>query len=145
MTSQLHSAFPNLSIAGYQETSPAAENYNCIAWAVGLSNQWWWPDAYGAYPWPEGVSRAITIDAFVAAFATLGFESCETGALEMGFEKVAIYAIDGKPTHAARQLPDGSWTSKLGKYIDITHALAGLEGPVYGTATVFVKRAVSKK
>ena len=42
---------------------------------------------------------------------------------------VAIYQSGGLPTHAARQLSDGNWTSKLGPNIDITHSLSGLEGP----------------
>ena len=38
-------------------------------------------------------------------------------------EKVAIFvsARTGAPTHAARQLPSGQWTSKLGAGIDIVH------------------------
>ena len=57
-------------------------------------------------------------------------ENCESGDLEVGFEKVAIYAqADGAPTHAARQLPDGTWTSKLGQEVDIGHTdLQGVSG-----------------
>ena len=142
MTPILKSAFPNLETEGYQETSPASGKYNCIAWAAGVTSEWWWPDPNGAYPWPAGVPRAVTIDAFLQAFATQGFQSCETSDLETGFEKIAIFSLQGKPTHAARQLPDGLWSSKLGKYLDITHGLQGLEGPVYGKATHFMKRAV---
>ena len=37
-------------------------------------------------------------------------------------EKVALYADDqGNWTHAALQLPDGWWTSKLGPDEDILH------------------------
>jgi hypothetical protein len=33
---------------------------------------------------------------------------CEGSGLEVGFEKVALYALpDGEPTHAARQLLSG--------------------------------------
>jgi hypothetical protein len=145
MTATLILAFPNLEIDGYEETSPATEKYNCIAWAAALSNQWWWPDPLGAYFWPEGVERAVTIEAFFGALMTRGFQPCESGDFEAGFEKVALYSLDGKPSHAARQLSDGKWTSKLGKYVDITHALQGLEGPVYGRATHFLKRATSKE
>jgi hypothetical protein len=144
MIPQLKQAFPNLEADGYEETSPATGQYNCIAWAVGVSSQWWWPDPNGAYPWPEGIPRAVTVEAFLGAFATLRYQSCESAELETGFEKVALYSLDGKPTHAARQLPDGRWTSKLGKYLNITHALSALEGPVYGQPTHFLKRAVSK-
>jgi hypothetical protein len=60
--------------------------------------------------------------------------------LESGFEKIALYALEGHPKHAARQLPDGAWSSKLGKYIDIAHSLNGLEGTVYGQVVGFLKR-----
>ena len=72
---------------------------------------------------------------------TVGFLPAEDAHLEPKFEKLAIYARDGKPTHAARQQPDGTWTSKLGKHIDINHTLRGLEGPVYGQVVAFMKRA----
>jgi hypothetical protein len=70
------------------------------------------PTPQGAYPWPEGVPRAVTVEAFLAAFATLNYQACETADPETGVEKLAIYCLAGKPTHAARQLPDGRWTSK---------------------------------
>lgn len=141
----LKQAFPNLEAETFQETSPATEKYNCIAWAVGSETQWWWPDPNEAYHWPKGVPRMVTLEAFFAAFETLNYQPCETADLETGAEKIAIYSLEGKPTHAARQLPDGKWSSKLGKFIDITHTLKGLEGPVYGKATHFMKRALPKE
>ena len=49
----------------------------------------------------------------------------EDGPLQDGYEKIAIYALDGEPTHAARQLDTGRWTSKLGKHEDIEHDTPG--------------------
>ena len=135
-------AFPDLETEGFQETSPGAKKYNCIAWAAGQHNQWWWPYDHPKYYWPEGVSRVVSLDAFLQAFASLGYQPCATGELEAGFEKVAIYALHGKPKHAARQLSDGQWTSKLGKDIDVTHTLRGLEGPMYGQVACYLKRAL---
>jgi|GEM_PF-3681614 len=58
------------------------------------------------------------------AFATLGYEVCDNVELEPGFEKIALYAgADGIPTHAARQLQAGPWTSKLGRMEDIILAM----------------------
>ena len=52
---------------------------------------------------------------------------------EAGYVKVALYAKDGKWTHAARQLESGRWTSKLGIYEDIEHAAPqDLCGDLYG-------------
>jgi hypothetical protein len=141
MKSYLKEAFPALETEGYQETSPASWKYNCIAWAAGRQTEWWWPYQHPVYYWPEGQPREVSLDAFVRAFVALGYEMCENGELEVDCEKVAIYMLGGRPTHAARQLSDGRWTSKLGKDIDITHTLRGLEGPAYGQVAVFLKRA----
>jgi hypothetical protein len=51
-------------------------------------------------------------------------------------------ATDGEPTHAARQLPNGKWTSKLGRWQDIEHELDGLVGEMYGTVKQILKRAI---
>jgi hypothetical protein len=50
--------------------------------------------------------------------------------------------VDGTPTHAARQLPDGTWTSKLGISEDIQHALDDLAGAVYRAVVQILKRAL---
>jgi hypothetical protein len=63
---------PDLLRAGYSATSSAATDYNCIAWAAGVTNEWWWPDPIGIYSWPAGARREETVVAFVEAFQTLG-------------------------------------------------------------------------
>jgi hypothetical protein len=132
--------FPALAKAGYSVTSAAAREYNCIAWAAGVSDQWWWPDPAEINPWPTGAPREETLSAFVEAFRTLGYELCDVADLEAGFEKVALYAKEGAPRHAARQLPSGRWTSKLGVLEDVEHTLEGLVGEWYGTVTHILKR-----
>lgn len=92
--------------------------------------------------WPEGLPREETLSAFVTAFEKLGYQVCDDGRLESGYEKVALYAKEGKPTHAARQLQSGYWTSKLGRLEDIEHEdEEGVSGPVYGEPILFMKRA----
>jgi hypothetical protein len=140
LLSQLIRSFPRLVEEEFSETSPATPRYNCLAWAAGQTDQWWWPDRFGAYYWPEAAPRAETIESFIQAFQVLGYVACDDGGLEPGHEKVALYVLDGKPTHAARQLPDGAWTSKLGQQIDIAHTVWALEGPAYGQIAVFLKR-----
>jgi len=91
--------------------------------------------------WPPDAAREVTLQAFEQAYGTLGFEKCDTGGLESGFEKIAIYTKSSAPTHAARQLPDGCWTSKLGRCEDIQHdTISGVEGHEYGTVSAFMKR-----
>ena len=107
---------------GFVETSPATPEYNCLAWAAGETDRWWWPDLMGLYAWPEGVPRRENLEAFVQAYGTLGYEPCDSDALEPAVEKIAIYVDpSSRPTHAARQLRSGKWTSKLGQGIDVEH------------------------
>ena len=130
--------FPDLVKTGYQITSAPTISYNCIAWAMGDQTRWWWPDALCQYYWPNNVARTESIESFSEAFSLQGYTKCENGDHEDGIEKVALYGIFGLPTHAARQLPNGEWTSKLGGDHDITHhTLEGLYGPAYGYVLQF--------
>ena len=133
-------AFPALQDEGYVKTSDASQRYNCIAWAAGDDQFIWWPDRMGQLYWPEAAPRKATLHAFVRMFQSLGYEQCKTAGAEDGMEKVAIYVKGYQPTHAARQLPTGEWTSKLGSWIDITHTLKGLEGPEYGKVAEIMSR-----
>lgn len=136
--------FPNIQSQGFRATSPATPDYNCIGWAAGEDDRFWWPRPEPDYYWPPGVPREVTLSAFVAAFSTLGYAVCKTPSLEKGYEKIAIYADSaGLPTHAARQLPSGRWTSKLGCNVDIEHTLMGITGPEYGTVKKYMRRRVS--
>jgi hypothetical protein len=137
--------FPRLKGTGFFVTSPETPQYNCIAWAAGDDSRWWWPIASPAVFWPANIPRREQLDAFVAAFATLGYVPCDDGELEKGFEKVALFADrNGKPTHAARQTENGSWTSKLGPHEDIRHnTISGLVGATYGDVVQFLKRGTA--
>ena len=130
----LEALFPGLRRAPYAVTSPASPDYNCVAWAAGDETAWWWPDAMGAYYWPVGIPREASLGAFVEAYRSQRYEVCDGPHFEAGYEKIALYAdASGNPTHAARQRPDGSWTSKLGGLEDIAHSmLDSLSGTAYG-------------
>jgi hypothetical protein len=144
MAEHLDSLFPGLRGAGYRVSSPPTDAYNCIAWAVGDVHRWWWPDDPERTYWPAGVPRVETEDAFRAAFAAQGFLPCEDAEPEPGYEKVAVFVgSDRIPTHAARQLPDGRWTSKLGTLEDIEHPLDALSGAIYGSVVWVMKRPIT--
>lgn len=138
----IESAFPKLTKDNYSISSPETPEYNCIAWAICDTEKWWWPDANDIYYWPINAPREETLKAFIAAYETLGYTIYHNAEYEEGFEKIAIYVdSNGKPTHAARQLESGDWTSKLGQSEDIKHkTLSLLEGYSYGTVTVILKR-----
>ncbi len=72
------------------------------------------------------------MDGIAGLFQDKGYEVCENALLETGFQKVALFAKDGLPTHATRQLSDGFWTSKLGALEDVRHALFAISGGMYG-------------
>lgn len=140
--SSLLELFPNLGNTDFFITSPQTKRYNCIAWAAGEAGQWWWPDPMLNDIWPDDAPREETLEAFIKAFALLGYSPCDNGGHEMGFEKVAIFLnSEKKPTHMARQLDSGKWTSKLGRLEDIEHDLAGVEGDAYGKVAHFLKRS----
>lgn len=134
---KLVAAFPKLSETPFQITSQPTPDYNCIAWAAGEDGHWWWPGRF----WPKDVPAKETRIAFIKAFGERGYEPCVGPELEDGFEKVCLYEKLGRPTHAARQLADGSWTSKLGTAHDICHELDGLTGNKYGHPAVYLRRA----
>jgi hypothetical protein len=138
------SDFPNLvpHLCG-DDFSEETKDYNCFAWAASDTDARWEPDPLNFWYWPDGIERKYSLDAFYAAYRTIGYEICGDGSLEAGFEKIAIFTINGIPKHAARQLPNGNWTSKLGDFEDIQHCtLACLEGPLYGMALIYMKRTV---
>jgi hypothetical protein len=141
MIAGLSRDFPQLSRSS-KPASPATTTYNCIAWALGLNDRWWWPQNPDAY-WPLTCPEEVTIPAFKAVFAVFGFEQCKDGRLENGYEKIALYAKWNQPTHAARQLRSGQWTSKCGRNVDIEHKLRELEGEKYGHVVMYFRRARS--
>jgi hypothetical protein len=142
--------FPNLRRLEYRITSDETPVYNCIAHAAGKEDNWWWPvEVEGVY-WPGGLNKQETVEGFILAYQTEGYVICEGRELEAGFQKIAIYVDSlGTPTHAARQLADGSWTSKLGQWEDIQHGtLEALEtdddenhqGLAYGKVALIMRR-----
>lgn len=139
--SNLENVFPGLRDTRHAETSPKDKSYNCIAWAAGNSEVWWEPDLRRQYYWPRDALRAYSIDAYFAAYATLGYETCHSAEYEEGYDKAALFVDEiGFPTHAARQLPSGRWTSKLGRSEDIEHELHALEGEKYGRVALLLRR-----
>lgn len=141
MPSDIRQRFPGLTDDNHTVTSPASPSYNCIAWAAGDSLRWWEP--VDGYFWPSSVSRDSIIASLVALFEQRGYVTCTDGTLEARFEKVALYSDnDGKYTHAAIQLDNGLWSSKLGQLSDISHStpddVAG--GSSYGSVAAFMRR-----
>jgi hypothetical protein len=138
---------PLLTDTSCKVTSASSYRYNCIAWAAGDDKNAWWPSRRPVGYWPRNVPREETIDAFIEAYRTLGYEVCNDGSLEAGSEKIAIYGAlnpaNGSiiPTHAALQLESGKWTSKMGSFEDIVHNnVNDVNGSVYGIPRRYMSR-----
>ncbi len=145
------SDFENLASANFNIvtdcTSDRTVSYNCIAWAAGKTDMPWWPtDVIKGYYWPNGLPKEgidqETVENFINAFKSLGYEICNSSEIEAFFEKIAIYADRNmRPLHAARSLPKGVWSSKMGDEEDIEHGtLDAVAGRVYGLPVAFLKR-----
>lgn len=135
----------------YSLTSPCDEYYNCIAWALEISDKWIWPLEPEAsiddditedvLYWPDTLPLSDEIDNFVALFEQFGYERCNDAALEDGYKKIVLYAKAGRCTHAARQLPSGLWTSKMGPLNDIQHGSPEvLEGDFFGQVSCYMSK-----
>ena len=140
----LEKLFPGLRNTTYPITGPASSLYNCIAHVADSKDAWWQPapEPTKKTYWPPGVMQEWSLDAPAMALGTIGYLPCDDSTLESAFERIALYADTAdEPTHAARQLASGAWTSKLGELEEIEHAgLAALEGQEYGRAVRFLKR-----
>jgi hypothetical protein len=110
-------AFPHLG-EQYEVLGPATRLYNCVAWTVGVTNQWVWPAKPGKKP---------TVRDFDELYRRHGYRRVKglNFDLQPGHDKIVLYGKrSGKvwePTHGARQLADGSWSSKLGLLPLIRH------------------------
>lgn len=99
------------------------------------------------YYWPTDASRAPTIEAYIEAFAAVGYVECDLSEIagppfEQGISRIALYALNGIPKHAARQIDAKTWTSKMGRNIDLEHTLNAVEGPAYGTVVRILKKVL---
>ena len=135
-----HPDFPRLTAENHRVTSPATLDYNCVAWSANDTERWWQPGVYWPVDFPQDEHG---LGALEQAFMALDYEYCADGKLEAGFEKVALYGSGFMYTHAARQLPSGKWTSKLGQGEDIEHDTPDdVANGLYGEVMQFMRRPV---
>ena len=100
---RLKHAFPELDLSQIRVIGPATNAYNCIAYSLGITNEW------------------INCPSNEGAFAKLYYDRGYVEATSSG------YIIDGygkgrnNMLHASRRLDGSVWASKLGSEICIAH------------------------
>lgn len=143
--SRLETLFPGLRNVRWEVTSEQDPRYNCHAHTLNQSGLQYDPTpsfagAPGVY-WPRRLPRSLSIETFVALFGSEGFIPCDDGRHDPALEKVAIYTLNGRVEHSARQLSDGTWSSKIGLDEDIMHEVPdALEGSEYGAIELYMSR-----
>jgi hypothetical protein len=122
-------SFPHLG-REYEVLGPATKRYNCIAWSIGITTRWVWPAKPG---------KAATVGDFDQLYGSRGFRRVRGMNFDLvpGYDKIVLYGKRKgniyEPTHGARQLGDGSWSSKLGQLPLIRHLEPDdLDGSSYG-------------
>jgi hypothetical protein len=133
--------FPNLTDRNFIPRSPPTGEYNCVGWALHDQRNFIWPDERGQFAWPPDMASEDSVASLQRFFERIGFRVCNSLEYEQGFEKIAIYANQDGPQHVARQLPTGSWTSKMGEQLDAEHPTTNvLTGPGMGYVVRTMKR-----
>ena len=137
----LITAFPKLSDEDFEIVEPASERYNCIAYAAGDTTRRWWPN--GIDYWPSWATRDNRMESLMEAFVGLGYEQCANSNIEDGYQRVALYGFQGRFEHAAVQMPNGRWRSKMGRGPVIEHpSPESLSGGPYGNVASYMRRVV---
>ena len=129
----------------YEIASFPDSRYNCMAFAMGDTRKRWSPTKdsnEGEVYWPLELMDDHVAN-FLAVFELEGYQQCEHGEPEDGFDKVALFINEwGDVSHVAFQ-PGGTdhWLSKLGKWHDIRHEkVDAVSGRLYGWPDVFLSR-----
>ena len=124
----------------FKLTSPATYQYNCIAYALGMSDRWvdhidipwhWWPP----------VEKGDSVSHLMEAFRYFGFEECGLDdEIDDTYDKIAIYEISDDWTHAAKVVANGIYHSKFGSSYDGTHSNGNVLSAQYGNVSVIMRR-----
>lgn len=130
-----NAGFPNLTEDNFVGMGPTDGRYNCIAWSVGLRDEWLWPG-----------EEVADFDALYSAHGYAPLDTLDLGH-EPGVQKIALYGHKGGDgpvtvTHAAVTDSEGRYLSKLGTEPLIRHDDArSVEGPSYGEVVrVYARR-----
>ena len=113
--------------------------FNCVAFTLDIYDDYVWITEKS---WPyKTIPRLLKIDSFKKLYELYGYEKCENELYEINYEKIAFYAKNNQPLHAAKQFGN-IWKSKISNLI-IEHELDWLCGntqDAYGDVVFIMKR-----
>lgn len=136
--------WPNLTNDSFSLESKRTKKYNCMAWAIAITNRSISHDR--PYSWLPGISQSPYMVSYIQYFEKLGFKTCDNGNFEKGLEKIVLYSEGEIWTHVAFQLNKEKWASKLGSWEDIYHKdIDCLCGGMYGSKLTFMSRRTNLK
>jgi len=118
--SNLSSLFPNLVRCQVCRLGPATGTYNCLAWVIDDTTQWWWDEADSSHNGSISVSE---MNAFLSSKgkSNIWYYGASTSDLKHVAKKSGGMGADCQST------------SKLGPYLRIAHNKDQLQGTQYGT------------
>src|SRR5215203_195187 len=90
--------FPSLTKKNHSVESDIDPNYNCIAYAAGITTRKYWPIFHPDYAWIRGIPSTEEVESFVKFYETFGYAETDNGEYVEGHEKIAIFiGANGKP------------------------------------------------
>lgn len=120
----LSKIFPDLNLENVLVHGKASENYNCIAWSVGITDQW--------------INPPDTLEEFRKFYKDNKYTQVSKNNKSRVIDGWGKYNITDEIksfTHGSRycsNLSTGTWTSKLGGYLLISHSEMDLKSETYG-------------
>lgn len=114
-------------------------DFNCVAYSLDIFDDYMWTTEKN---WPyQSVPRLLTIENFKKMYNFYGYEICDDDSYDSNYEKIAFYAKNNIPTHAAKQF-NNIWKSKISNLI-VEHELDWLCGDTqdaYGDIVFIMRR-----
>ena len=120
--------FPNLDVNNISVTGEATGTYNCIAYSMGITNKWIDPESF-YNDFIEQYKNAKTLYG-----SSCYYEQTSTEGSNATVDGWGTSSID--MTHGSVVYSSGTWESKLGRYLRITHKRSELSGTLYGRILV---------
>ena len=131
---------PGPATSGHSIKSPDPA-CNCIAFALGDLENFWYDAGMSGYHWPPDFPSADTMEGWVRVFAVHGYEDASDGSFEQEFEKSRSMEPMRRLSTLLVKGKNGAWVSKMGRGHDIEHpTLHAIQGDIIGSVVKIMKR-----